>query len=64
MMQDHMLAVQDLGNQILAEKDPAKKEALKAKQLDLLKAHHAAMMSSHGAGMGGMSHDMKGDMKK
>ncbi len=56
MMQEHMLAVQDLGNQILAEKDPAKKEALKTKQLELLKAHHAQMM---GMMHGGMKHEMK-----
>lgn len=43
-MQEHMLAMHDLSNQILAEKDPAKKEALKKQQLDLMKAHHAQMM--------------------
>jgi hypothetical protein len=43
-MQEHMLSVHDLSNQILAEKDPAKKEALKKQQLELMKAHHAQMM--------------------
>lgn len=43
-MQDHMLQMHDLSNQILSEKDPAKKEALKNQQLDLMKAHHAQMM--------------------
>lgn len=43
-MQEHMLSIHDLSNQILAEKDPAKKEALKNQQLELMKAHHARMM--------------------
>jgi hypothetical protein len=43
-MQDHMLQMHDLSNQILSEKDPAKKETLKNQQLDLMKAHHAQMM--------------------
>lgn len=42
-MQEHMLMMHDLSNQILAEKDPAKKESLKKQQLDLMKAHHAQM---------------------
>jgi hypothetical protein len=46
-MQEHMLKMHDLSNQILAEKDPTKKEALKKQQLDLMKAHHAQMMESH-----------------
>lgn len=46
-MQEHMLIMHDLSNQILAEKDPAKKEALKTQQLDLMKAHHAQMMGHH-----------------
>jgi hypothetical protein len=46
-MQEHILMMHDLSNQILAEKDPAKKEALKKQQLDLLKAHHAQMMEHH-----------------
>ncbi len=43
-MQEHMLAMHDLSNQILAEKDAAKKEALKNQQLELMKSHHAQMM--------------------
>jgi hypothetical protein len=43
-MQDHMLAMHDLSNQILAEKDAAKKEQLKNQQLQLMKAHRAQMM--------------------
>lgn len=43
-MQDHMLQMHDLSNQILSEKDPAKKETLKNQQLDLMKTHHAQMM--------------------
>lgn len=43
-MQEHMLMMHDLSNQILAEKDAVKKEALKNQQLELMKAHHAQMM--------------------
>ena len=43
-MQEHMLQMHDLSNQILSEKDPAKKEALKNQQLELMKAHHAQKM--------------------
>jgi hypothetical protein len=43
-MQEHMLKMHDLSNQILTEKDAAKKEALKNQQLELMKAHHAQMM--------------------
>lgn len=46
-MQEHMLIMHDLSNQILAEKDPAKKEQLKKQQRDLMKAHHASMMGGH-----------------
>lgn len=46
-MQEHMLKMHDLSNQILAEKDPAKKEQLKTQQLQLMKAHHAEMMEHH-----------------
>ena len=53
-MQEHMLQMHDLSSQILAEKDPAKKEVLKKQQLDLMKAHHAQMM---GKMMGGMHHN-------
>ncbi len=42
-MQEHMLKMHDLSNQILSEKDTAKKEALKNQQLELMKAHHAQM---------------------
>ncbi|MDO9425106.1 MAG: hypothetical protein Q7T40_13080 [Methylobacter sp.] len=43
-MQEHMLQMHDLSNQILSEKDAAKKETLKNQQLELMKAHHAQMM--------------------
>jgi hypothetical protein len=43
-MQEQMLKMHDLSNQILSEKDPAKKESLKNQQLELMKAHHAQMM--------------------
>ncbi|MBL6986734.1 MAG: hypothetical protein ISR72_06795 [Methylobacter sp.] len=43
-MQEHMLQMHDLSNQILTEKDAAKKETLKTQQLELMKAHHAQMM--------------------
>jgi hypothetical protein len=46
-MQEHMLKMHDLSNQILAEKDVAKKEQLKTQQLQLMKAHHAEMMQHH-----------------
>lgn len=42
--QEHLLKMHDLSNQILAEKDPDKKEQLKNKQLDLMRAHQAQMM--------------------
>lgn len=42
--QEHLLKMHDLSNQILAEKDPAKKEQLKSEQLELMKAHHDQMM--------------------
>lgn len=42
-MQEHMLKMHDLSNQILAEKDSAKKESLKNQQLELMKSHHAQM---------------------
>ncbi len=44
IMQEHMLSIHDLSNQILAEKDPAKKEALKVQQLELMKTQRAQMM--------------------
>ena len=43
-MQEHMLLMHDLSNQILAEKDSVKKEALKKQQLELMKAHHSQLM--------------------
>lgn len=43
-MQEHMLKMHELSNQILAEQDPAKKEALKNQQLELMKSHQAQMM--------------------
>jgi hypothetical protein len=46
-MQEHMLKMHDMSNQILAEKDAAKKEVLKNQQLQLMKAHHAEMMENH-----------------
>lgn len=46
-MQEHMLKMHDLSNQILAEKDSAKKEQLKTQQLQLMKAHHAEMKEHH-----------------
>ncbi len=46
-MQEHMLMMHDLSNQILAEKDPAKKESLKKQQLELMKAHHDQMKEHH-----------------
>jgi hypothetical protein len=49
-MQEHMLMMHDYSNQILAEKDPAKKALLKNQQLELMKSHHAQMMQ-HGQPM-------------
>jgi flagellar biosynthesis component FlhA len=46
-IQEQSLMMHDLSNQILAEKDPAKKEQLKKQQRDLMKAYHAAMMQHH-----------------
>ena len=46
-MQEHMLKMHDLSNQILAEKDAAKKEQLKTQQIQLMKAHHTEMMARH-----------------
>lgn len=45
--QAHMLMMHDLSNKILAETDPAKQQALKDQQLELMKAHHMEMMSMH-----------------
>lgn len=46
-MQEQMLKIHDLSNQILAEKDPFKKQKLKDEQLQLMKAHKASMMGKH-----------------
>lgn len=46
-IQEQSLLMHDLSNQILAEKDSAKKEQLKKQQRDLMKAYHAAMMQHH-----------------
>jgi len=46
-IQEHSLMMHDLSNQILAEKDPAKKEQLKKQQRDLMKAYHDTMMQHH-----------------
>ncbi len=43
-MQAHMLQMHDLSDQILAEKDPKKKQQLKDTQLELMKAHMSQMM--------------------
>lgn len=60
-MQEHMLKMHDLSNQILAEKDPAKKEQLKTQQLELMKAHHEEMMEKHHQMK--MDHNMKEEPK-
>lgn len=46
-MQEHMLKMHDLSNQILAEKDAAKKEQLMTQQRQLMKEHHTQMMEQH-----------------
>ncbi|MGR9115386.1 MAG: hypothetical protein ACU85E_06435 [Gammaproteobacteria bacterium] len=43
-MQEHMLMMHELSDKIIAEKDPAKKQALKDQQLEMMKAHRAQMM--------------------
>jgi len=50
-MQEHMLMMHDLSNQILSEKDPAKKEELKNKQLELMKTFHGQMKQHRQQGM-------------
>jgi hypothetical protein len=47
MRQEQILKMHDLSNKILAETDPAKKQALKDQQLELIKADHMQMMSMH-----------------
>jgi hypothetical protein len=44
MRQEHDLKMHDLSNKILAETDPAKKQALKDQQIELMKSHHMHMM--------------------
>ncbi len=46
-MQAHILAMHDLSNKILAEKDPKKQQALKDQQLELMKAHMAEKIARH-----------------
>lgn len=46
-MQAHMLAMHDLSNKILAEKDPKKQQVLKDQQLELMKIHMADRMAKH-----------------
>ena len=43
-MQEHSLEMHDLSNQILAEKDPEKRQALKERQLQLMKDYRARLM--------------------
>jgi len=46
-MQVHMLKMHDLSNQILAEQDPEKKQALKDKQIQLMQEHMQKMIAKH-----------------
>ncbi len=46
-MQDYSLKIHDLSNQILAEKDPTKQEALKTQQRELMKEHYEKMRQAH-----------------
>lgn len=55
MKQEHILKMHDLSNKILAETDPAKKQALKDQQLDLMKSEHMQMMNMHHQKMMNMS---------
>ena len=41
------LKMHDLSSKILAETDPAKQQALKDQQLELIKAEHMQMMNMH-----------------
>lgn len=45
--QAHLLAMHELSGKILAETDPAKQQALKDQQLELMKAEHIKSMSRH-----------------
>ena len=46
-MQDYSLKIHDLSNQILAEKDPTKQEALKTQQRELMKEHYEKIRQAH-----------------
>lgn len=43
-MQSHILQMHEMSTKIIAEQDPAKKEALKAQQLQMMKDYRAQMM--------------------
>lgn len=45
--QEHLLKMHELSTQILAETDPAKQEALKVQQRQLMKEHYAQMRQAH-----------------
>ena len=47
MKQEQILKMHDLSSKILAETDPAKQQALKDQQLELIKAEHMQMMNMH-----------------
>jgi len=47
MRQEQILKMHDLSSKILAETDPAKQQALKDQQLELIKAEHMQMMNMH-----------------
>jgi hypothetical protein len=49
-MQEQMLQMHDLSNKILAETDPQKQQALKAQQLELMKAQYLRMLSQQHPG--------------
>lgn len=55
MRQEQILKMHDLSNKILAETDPAKRQALKDQQLELMKTEHMQMMSMHHQKMMNMS---------
>ena len=46
-VQTQMLTMHDLSNRILAETDPARQQALKNQQLEIMKAQYLQMMSQH-----------------
>jgi hypothetical protein len=49
-MQVQMLQMHDLSNKILSETDPQKQQALKAQQLELMKAQYLRMLSQQQPG--------------